>query len=133
NDNYDDRDLIVLYAGDYDPSGMFMSQEDLPRRLSAYGGDHVVFRRIALLPHQVVDLPSFDATDKKTDKRYKWFVKNHGDRCWELDAMDPGLLRATVESEIEALIEPEAWARCEKVNSAELESLQTILTGWRAA
>ena len=26
----DGRDLIVLYVGDFDPSGMFMSEEDLP-------------------------------------------------------------------------------------------------------
>lgn len=78
----DGRPLIVLYAGDYDPSGMYMSEEDLPRRL---------------------------------------------------DAMDPRDLRECVEREIKGLIEPEAWARCETVNAAELESLQTILSGWRAA
>ena len=26
----DGRDLIVLYVGDYDPSGLFMSEHDLP-------------------------------------------------------------------------------------------------------
>ena len=30
--------LIVLYVGDYDPSGMYMSEEDLPDRLEKYGG-----------------------------------------------------------------------------------------------
>ncbi len=30
----DGRDLIVLYVGDFDPSGMFMSEEDLPNRLA---------------------------------------------------------------------------------------------------
>ena len=37
----DGRPLIVLYVGDYDPSGMFMSEADLPDRLAEYGGDHV--------------------------------------------------------------------------------------------
>lgn len=129
----DGRDVVVLYVGDFDPSGLFMSEVDLPKRLTAYGGNHIVFRRIALRPAQVVGLPSFPASDKKSDRRYRWFVDNYGDDCWELDAMDPRVLRDTVEREIEALIEPEAWARCEKVNAAELESLQTILTGWRAA
>ena len=27
----DGRELIVLYVGDFDPSGMFMSEEDLPK------------------------------------------------------------------------------------------------------
>ncbi|ESZ46086.1 hypothetical protein X731_16295 [Mesorhizobium sp. L2C054A000] len=129
----DGRPLIVLYAGDYDPSGMYMSEEDLPRRLAEYGGSHVRFRRIALTVHQVNGLPYFPATDKKSDMRYRWFIRNHSHHCWELDAMDPRDLRECVEREIKALIEPEAWARCETVNAAELESLQTILSGWRAA
>jgi len=37
----DSRDLIVLYVGDFDPSGLFMSEEDLPARLAKYDGDHV--------------------------------------------------------------------------------------------
>ena len=44
----DGRPLIVLYVGDYDPSGMYMSEHDLPDRLEKYGGDHVQLKRIAL-------------------------------------------------------------------------------------
>ena len=45
----DGRPLIVLYVGDYDPSGLFMSEEDLPKRMEKYGGDHVMIKRIALV------------------------------------------------------------------------------------
>jgi hypothetical protein len=126
----DGRELIVLYAGDFDPSGMYMSQEDLPNRLSKYDGDHVMLRRVALRHHHVSELPSFPATDKRKDPRYKWFRANYGDRCWELDAMDPNDLRDCVEEEIKELIEPVAWERCEAVNKAEQESLKTILGNW---
>ena len=61
-------------------------------------------------------LPSFPATDKRKDPRYKWFRSNYGDRCWELDAMDPNDLRDCVEKAIVELIEPVAWQRCEIVN-----------------
>jgi len=44
--------------------------------------------------------------------------------------MDPNDLRACVEAAIKELIEPVAWARCERVNRAERESLQTILEKW---
>src|SRR4029077_15673411 len=44
----DGRPLIPLYVGDYDCSGMFMSEEDLPTRLKKYDGNHVELRRIAL-------------------------------------------------------------------------------------
>lgn len=126
----DGRDLIVLYVGDYDPSGMFMSQEDLPARLAKYGGDHIELRRIALTREQVRGLPPFPAADKKKDPRYAWFRSNYGGRCWELDAMDPNDLRDCVEREIVRLIEPVAWQRCADVNRAERESLKTILGNW---
>jgi hypothetical protein len=88
-DDDDGRPLMVLYVGDYDPSGLYMSEHDLPERLERYGGDHVDLQRIALLKADVPGLPSFPAADKKKDPRYRWFVKNFGHRCWELDAMDP--------------------------------------------
>ena len=127
----DGRLLIVLYVGDYDPSGLFMSECDLPARLANYGGDHVVLKRIALTPEQTAGLPSFSATDKKKDPRYKWFVQNFGNRCWELDALDPNDLRALVERAIQAEIEPVAWKRCDRVNKAEQELLRTILDAWK--
>ena len=125
------RPLIVLYVGDVDPSGMYMSEEDLPTRLKRYEGYHVQLRRIALAVRQLEGLPSFPASDKRKDPRYKWFVNNYGRYCWELDAMDPNDLRDCVRRQIKKLIEPVAWARCEVVNKAELESLRTILGKWR--
>jgi hypothetical protein len=125
--------VVALYVGDYDPSGMFMSEQDLPRRLSDYDGDHIEVKRIALTRAHVRSLPSFLARDKRKDPRYKWFVNNYGDDCWELDAMDPNDLRACVKLEVEKLIEPVAWKRCEVVNEAEQESLRTVLDRWKEA
>jgi hypothetical protein len=59
------RPLIILYVGDYDPSGMYMSEVDLPKRIAEYGGDHVTIKRIALTRGQLRGLPSFPASDKK--------------------------------------------------------------------
>jgi hypothetical protein len=129
----DGRILVALYVGDYDPSGMFMSEEDLPTRLDKYEGDHVAVRRIALTPEQVSALPSFPASDKRADPRYPWFVRNYGEHCWELDAMDPNVLRDCVEREITCRIEPKAWMRCEDINKAERESLKTIIEQWGAS
>src|SRR5262249_8564179 len=32
----DDRELVILYVGDWDPSGLYMSEEDIPNRLTEY-------------------------------------------------------------------------------------------------
>jgi hypothetical protein len=128
----DGRVLMVLYVGDYDPSGMFMSAEDLPNRLREYGAKHIALNRIALTRNHTRGLPSFPAKEKQKDPRYKWFIKNYGARCWELDAMDPNDLRACVERAILRLIEPVAWKRCAIVNKAEQGSPKTVLQNWGA-
>jgi hypothetical protein len=111
-----------------------MSQEDLPARFEKYDGDHITIERIALTREQVRDLPSFPASDKKKDPRYGWWRRSgYGERCWELDAMDPNDLRECVERWIVQLIEPEAWERCRIVNEAEEESLKSIIARWSAA
>jgi hypothetical protein len=131
-DDNDGRPLIILYVGDWDPSGLYMSEEDLLARFSRYGGDHVKLKRIALTRDDLPGLPSFPASDKKKDPRYKWFVANHGKRCWELDAMDPNVLRDRVEQEIVKLIEPTAWDRCKVVEHAEQSSLRDVMASWGA-
>ena len=123
----DGRELHALYVGDFDPSGLFMSEVDLPNRFESdeYEADHVDLQRIALTKMQTARLPSFPATDKIKDSRYRWFVKNHGKRCWEIDAMDPNDLRRIVRQHINRFIEDEeAWKRCETVYEAEQASLK---------
>jgi hypothetical protein len=124
------RSLIALYVGDYDPSGMCMSEVDLPNRLPKYGAHHVDLRRLALRREHCNGLPPFPASDKKSDRRYKWFVSHYGKRCWELDAMDPRDLRAMVEAAIREQIEWETWNRWKRVQDEEIESLKTVLDAW---
>jgi hypothetical protein len=135
-DDPDPRPLTILYVGDFDPSGLWMSERDLPARFKKYGGDHITVKRIALTEEHVGDpsLPSFPASDKRKDPRYPWFVENFGDRCWEIDAMDPNALRNLVEQEILAcILDRTAWLRCQQVNDAERESLQDVLSNWAEA
>jgi hypothetical protein len=126
-----DRELIVLYVGDWDPSGLYMSQVDLPARLARYEGVCDI-RRIALTEDDIgPDLPSFAAVTKMQDPRYRWYVDHTGSRCWELDAMDPRDLRERVKAEINALIDRPAWDRAIEVENAEVESMKAFHKVWK--
>jgi hypothetical protein len=126
--------LIALYVGDWDPSGLHMSEIDLPNRLEEYGGDHVKVIRIALTECQLANLTSFPARDKHKDPRYAWFIHNYGHRCWELDALDPNGLRDLVEDHIKTcILDPEAWERCERACKAQSDSLEHAMTNWATA
>jgi hypothetical protein len=129
----DEHPLMILYVGDYDPSGLYMSERDIPERLIRYGGRYVSIRRIALLRDDCTLLgrrPAFNVKDKIKDPRTPWFRKTYGQLCWELDAMDPNDLRSRVEDEINEHIEPVAWERCRVVDVAERESMRSFLENW---
>lgn len=129
-----DEPLRVFYIGDWDPSGMCMSEQDIPNRLSDYGAA-VEMSRLALttddLRRPELVTTSFPATDKKGDSRYRWFVENIGPRCWEVDALSPVIIRDRVEEAIVSMITDEdAWRRYEKAEKAELDSLGAFLGEW---
>jgi hypothetical protein len=115
-----------------DPSGLCMSEDDLPTRLEKYGGSHIVLKRVALLREHCDDLPSFPAAEKSDDPRHNWFVRNFGHQ-WELDALDPNDLRDLVEKGIKAEIERVAWERCAVAQRAEQDSLRHVLDHWGSA
>jgi hypothetical protein len=59
-------------------------------------------------------------------------VERYGERCWELDALNPNTLRAILRREIEARIERTQWDRDGLAEVAETESLTTVLSNWQA-
>jgi hypothetical protein len=126
-----DEPILALYAGDWDPSGLHMSEVDLPRRLDEYGAD-VDFVRVAIIEDDTakLGLSHFDAETKENDKRYRWFVKHYGQRCYELDALDPNDLRDRVEETIRAEIDFDAWERCKIAEKAEHQSLIEVMESW---
>jgi hypothetical protein len=126
-----DKPLRVLYVGDFDPSGMSMSEVDIAARLEAYGAEDFTITRIALTSADTVQLTSFSASDKAKDPRYAWFVRNYGVRCWELDAMNPNALRTKVTSAITDLIDVPAWNLCQHTEAAQVETFRTVLTAMK--
>jgi hypothetical protein len=151
---------LILYVGDYDPSGMWMSEVDLPKRLARYSSDDpsdkdisidearemlagvgLEIRRIALTNHHtrmIGKTASFPASDKKGDdekngdSRYQWFVTNYGAYCWELDALSPNDLRECVEQAIIAELDFETWERYIEVERLEREAIVDTCKSWKS-
>jgi len=105
---------------------LFMSEEDLRSRLSSYGAGHYTFERIAVTQSDTSKLPSFSAKDKSKDPRYGWFTQRYGDRCWELDAMDPNELRDRVKQEIEIYIDSEEWKQHQMIEKVQRETTRQV-------
>ena len=132
--NSSDKPMTVLYIGDHDPSGMQMSEIDIPKRLERYGGNAEIIR-IALDASDVADdtkLPWFPVEDKEKDSRSAWFKSRYGLRCWEVDALSPVVLRERVEAQILAFLDCDAWNHAVDVEAAEIESMRSVLGTWKS-
>lgn len=125
----DHRPLTVLYVGDYDPSGMHMSEIDIPKRTHRYGGE-ITLRRIAITATDRHALPSFDARTKTRDPRHRWFVSTYGSTCVELDAMPPPDLRDRVERAVQSMLDLDAWSRAEAIEDAQREATNRYVAGF---
>lgn len=128
-----DKPLMVFYLGDWDPSGMNMSEVDLPKRLAKYGAT-LGFDRLCLTSQDIAteELSTlwFPASDKRSDSRYRWFVDNIGTKCWELDALSPVIVRDRVEEAIVSMIDVDEWNRHVEVEQVETESIGEVINLW---
>ena len=126
------KPFIVIYVGDRDPSGMHMSEIDLPERIARYGGA-IVTTRVAIDEqdtHSDADVPHFLAVDKRNDPRYRWYIANYGFRCWELDALNPAILRDRVEDAIRVRLDLESWAHAEQVEAVQRDATRSFVAGY---
>lgn len=103
------ENVVVIHLGDHDPSGIDMSR-DIEARISEfmdYDGtsEHFVFKRIALNMSQVEEYNPPPNPAKTTDSRFETYSLEHGDESWELDALDPKILRGLICGEIEKWVD----------------------------
>ncbi len=84
------KDVVLLYLGDHDPSGINMGH-DIQNRFEIFETETMV-QRIALTDEQIDEHSPPPNPAKVTDSRYAAYQKKHGDQSWELDALKPQVL-----------------------------------------
>lgn len=124
--------VLLLHLGDHDPSGVDMSR-DIEDRLALFMGKkflHLEFRRIALNMDQVrkYDPPSSPA--KITDSRCGPYIELYGEESWELDALEPAVIKQLIESEVFAVRDEELWTAALAQEKAEKDNMETTSERW---
>lgn len=104
------KECVVLYFGDHDPDGWEIprsARRNLDKLMEVKGIDIPVrFKRIALNRDQIDEYspPPFEA--KVTSARYAGYVEEHDtEEAWELDALEPTVLRDLIRGEVNALFD----------------------------
>ncbi|MFI5614978.1 hypothetical protein [Amycolatopsis sp. NPDC051903] len=99
------RPAVLLYAGDYDPSG-----EDIERDFLARTRCWTHAERVALTPAQVTEFGLPPLPGKATDSRAAAFAAAHGHLIQvEVDALDPTDLHALFDDAIARWWNPQAY------------------------
>lgn len=100
---------IVLYLGDWDPSGtnmIYAAIQTLQEELDLYG---VEYYRVGINPEHFNMIPADPVPLKPGDSRSKRFIKNYGPTAYELDAFHPEQLQQLVKDAIIKFTDMEAY------------------------
>jgi hypothetical protein len=135
------KPIHAYYLGDFDPSG-FDIERVLCEKLQQYSGRECLMHtwdidshqfswyRVAVQEqdferHGLIELPV-----KKKDKRAPAFLEQYGNRCAELDAVPPSVLREHVELMICSHLDGERWGQLMRVEQLEQEAIDQAIEGW---
>lgn len=104
---------------------------DIDKRLAMFGeSKHINVKRIALTMEQVREYNPPPNPCKITDSRADSYMAEHGDESWELDALDPKVLEGLIRTEVEELIDDEAWKESEKKEAEQKAKLGKLSSNW---
>lgn len=125
--DYNDRGqpVKVLHLGDHDPSGIDMTRDN-DDRLMLFNDSpdrDIEVLRLALNYDQVQQYKPPPNPAKLTDSRATRYISRFGRESWELDALDPKVIHNLIATEIEQLIDYDAWQR---IRAKEIEAQQRI-------
>lgn len=121
------RPAVLLYAGDFDPSG-----EDIDRDFVARTDCFDKVERIALSRSQVDEFRLPPNPGKTTDTRAGKFIERHGQLMQvEIDAVDPVTLRGLFQTAIETYWNTDAYQSVLEQEQHDLQVLDRAIGGVR--
>jgi hypothetical protein len=104
-----DKELVVLYLGDHDPSGIDMTR-DVEERLCMYSENQPIeVIRLALNMDQIRFWNPPENPAKETDARFDGYREKFGESSWELDAVEPRQLAQLVEDAVASRRDDDLW------------------------
>ena len=121
-----ERKVTIIYFGDYDPRG-----ENIPeviKRDFSRLGYTITLDKVALTPEQVKANQLIPAPCKKTDNMAQGWIAEHGDAVYELDALEPNVLRQIVEDSIKVHFSQEKLQKRNEYITQENNKLKQMIT-----
>ena len=122
---------IIFHLGDHDPSGIDMTRDNM-ERLSLFAGVRIVVERLALNLDQVHKYTPPPNYAKPTDSRYRVYCKQFGiEECWELDALEPGVIQKIIKESILNLRDEEIYNQTIQEQHEDVMTFEGIIDNLR--
>lgn len=132
----DGQETVIIYLGDHDPSGLDMSDGDIPNRfqffLQKYGQPSVRVERVALNRDQIEEYQPPPNPAKKTDSRFSAYQQQFGDKSWELDALEPNVLLDIMQEAIDQFKDADLYDELHERQEQERAVLTAASEQWPA-
>lgn len=122
--------VVILHFGDHDPSGIDMSR-DIQDRMELFGVNNLEFKRMALNMDQVEQYNPPPNPAKVTDSRYDGYVDEFGEECWELDALEPSVIKDLITSQVIQYRDEELFQMVKQEEEDRREFLKEVARNWR--
>lgn len=124
------KNPILLYFGDFDPSGWDMTR-DLKERFNMFTEPYrIPIKRLALNPEQIETYDPPPNFAKQTDSRFQSFVDEFGEECYELDAVPPRAVVGLIRDAVLDLRDDALWQEAEAKERQAREQLQELSDRW---
>ncbi len=132
---YDKIDIgqqpVIIHLGDHDPSGIDMTRDIMERHdifITKYTIDHLVdIRRIALNYDQIEEYNPPPNPSKKSDPRSDDYVAKYGNSSWELDALEPRIIRDLIADTVDLFIDHDIWKETLELEKKHKKTLSKII------
>lgn len=121
---------VIIHLGDHDPSGIDMTR-DIDDRQDLFVSECVKVRRIALNMDQVDEYNPPPNPAKLSDTRSNGYIQRYGNESWELDALEPRIMRNLIEKTVLEYRNEDKYQEVLDQENEYLEILKNIEENWQ--
>lgn len=117
---------IIFHLADHDPEGIDMTRDNR-ERLSMFTGVPIQVVRLALNMSQIEQYDPPPNFVKPLSPRAAGYRDQYGDECWELDALDPAVLRDLIRDAVLKIRDESKWSEALTEEAEDLRYLDDII------
>jgi hypothetical protein len=127
-----EKPIFAYYLGDHDPAGLRI-EASLKSKLEGFLEDDEIefdWERLAITPEDFANTELLGFKVKRKGKPGSWlpYLEQYGDRCIEIDALEPNLIRDRLKYAIESHIDVAEWRALQATEKLERATLKSTLT-----